>query len=83
MAGGGARGRRGMHCVNFVPFSLEAGGVWGPAAKRFFKRCVAQADNQDRDVTSAGLYRAEQIDQRQGILLTHNDETADAPLAPS
>lgn len=33
--------------------------------------------------TSAGLYRAEQIDQRQGILLTHNDETADAPLAPS
>ena len=38
------------HCVEFVPFSLEAGGVWGPAAKRFFKRCVAQADNQDRDV---------------------------------
>ena len=30
--------------------SLEAGGVWGPAAKQFFKRCVAQADNQDRDV---------------------------------
>ena len=30
--------------------SLEAGGVWGPAAKRFFTRCVAQADNQDRDV---------------------------------
>eukprot|EP01043_Picozoa_sp_COSAG02_P046556 COSAG02_NODE_4365_length_5447_cov_3.412678_8_plen_120_part_01 len=25
-------------------------GVWGPAAKRFFTRCVAQADNQDRDV---------------------------------
>ena len=25
-------------------------GLWGPAAKRFFKRCVAQADNQDRDV---------------------------------
>ena len=38
-----------MHaCVR--PFSLEAGGVWGPAAKRFFTRCVAQADNQDRDV---------------------------------
>ena len=34
-------------------------------------------------ITSAGLYRAEQIDQRQGILLAHNDETADAPLAPS
>eukprot|EP01051_Picozoa_sp_SAG22_P038669 SAG22_NODE_19954_length_270_cov_0.602339_1_plen_64_part_01 len=22
--------------VEFVPFSIEAGGVWGPAAKRFF-----------------------------------------------
>ena len=38
------------HCIEFVPFSLEAGGVWGPAAKRFFKRCVARADNLDRDV---------------------------------
>ena len=38
------------HCVEFIPFSLEAGGVWGPAAKRFFKRCVARADNLDRDV---------------------------------
>ena len=36
--------------MEFVPFSLEAGGVWGPAAKRFFKRCVARADNLDRDV---------------------------------
>ena len=36
--------------MKFVPFSLEAGGVWGPAAKQFFKRCAAQADNQDRDV---------------------------------
>ena len=39
-----------MHNVNFVPFSLEAGGVWGPAAKKFFKQCASQADNQDRDV---------------------------------
>jgi hypothetical protein len=23
--------------VEFVPFSIEAGGVWGPAAKKFFK----------------------------------------------
>ena len=44
------RQEESAHCVEFVPFSLEAGGVWGPAAKRFFKRCVAQADNQDRDV---------------------------------
>ena len=39
-----------MHNVKFIPFSLEAGGVWGPAAKKFFKQCVSQADNQDRDV---------------------------------
>ena len=44
------RQEESAHCVEFVPFSLEAGGVWGPAAKQFFKRCVAQADNQDRDV---------------------------------
>ena len=40
----------GVHNVKFVPFSLEAGGVWGPAAKKFFKQCASQADNQDRDV---------------------------------
>ena len=39
-----------VHNVKFVPFSLEAGGVWGPAAKKFFKQCASQADNQDRDV---------------------------------
>ena len=26
--------------VEFVPFSLEAGGVWGPAARKFFRTCV-------------------------------------------
>ena len=40
----------GYNNVKFVPFSLEAGGVWGPAAKKFFKQCASQADNQDRDV---------------------------------
>ena len=44
------RQEESAHRVEFVPFSLEAGGVWGTAARRFFKRCVAQADNQDRDV---------------------------------
>ena len=44
------RQEESAHCIEFVPFSLEAGGVWGPAAKRFFKRCVARADNLDRDV---------------------------------
>ena len=44
------RQEESAHCVKFVPFSLEAGGVWGLAAERFFKRCVAQLDNQDRDV---------------------------------
>ena len=44
------RQEESAHCVEFVPFSLEAGGVWGPAAKQFFKRCVARADNLDRDV---------------------------------
>ena len=24
--------------VEFVPFSIEAGGVWGPAAKKFFSQ---------------------------------------------
>ena len=35
--------------VEFVPFSIEAGGVWGPAARKFFQKCVALA-NDDRDV---------------------------------
>ena len=35
--------------VEFVPFSIEAGGVWGPAARRFFKECIALA-NDDRDI---------------------------------
>ena len=33
----------------FVPFSIEAGGVWGPAAKKFFRECLALADD-DRDI---------------------------------
>ena len=37
------------HDVEFVPFSIEAGGVWGPAAKRFFETCLKLADS-DRDV---------------------------------
>ena len=32
-----------------MPFSVEAGGVWGPAARRFFKECIALA-NDDRDI---------------------------------
>ena len=35
--------------VEFVPFSIEAGGVWGPAARKFFRECLALADD-DRDV---------------------------------
>ena len=35
--------------VDFVPFSIEAGGVWGPAAKQFFRECLALADD-DRDI---------------------------------
>ena len=35
--------------VEFVPFSIEAGGVWGPAARKFFRECVALADD-DRDI---------------------------------
>ena len=35
--------------MEFVPFSIEAGGVWGPAAKRFFETCLKLADS-DRDV---------------------------------
>jgi hypothetical protein len=35
--------------VEFVPFRLEAGGVWGPAARKFFRTCTAVADG-DRDI---------------------------------
>ena len=38
------------HDVEFVPFSIEAGGVWGPAAQQFFNVCVSKADNADRDI---------------------------------
>ena len=31
--------------VEFVPFSIEAGGVWGPAARKFFRECIALADD--------------------------------------
>ena len=34
---------------DFVPFSIEAGGVWGPAARKFFRECLALA-NDDRDI---------------------------------
>ena len=32
-----------------MPFSIEAGGVWGPAATRFFDLCLKLADS-DRNV---------------------------------
>ena len=32
-----------------VPFSIEAGGVWGPVARKFFRECLALA-NDDRDI---------------------------------
>ena len=35
--------------VQFVPFSVEVGGAWGPAARRFFNTCV-QLANDDRDI---------------------------------
>ena len=35
--------------VEFVPFSIEAGGAWGPAARKFFVECLKLADS-DRDV---------------------------------
>jgi hypothetical protein len=41
------------HHIEFVPFSMEAGGVWGPAAQKFFNDCASKADNLDRDI---GLY---------------------------
>ena len=35
--------------MEFIPFSLEASGVWGPAARRFFAKCLYLADD-DRDI---------------------------------
>ena len=35
--------------MQFFPFSIEVGGVWGPVARRFFKECIALA-NDDRDI---------------------------------
>ena len=32
--------RKELKEVEFVPFSIEAGGVWGPAATRFFDLCA-------------------------------------------
>ena len=32
--------------VQFVPFSIEAGGAWGPAARRFFEDCLELADSE-------------------------------------
>eukprot|EP01043_Picozoa_sp_COSAG02_P026581 COSAG02_NODE_1535_length_12053_cov_13.122794_10_plen_138_part_00 len=33
--------------VEFVPFSIEAGGAaWGPAARRFFNECLELADGE-------------------------------------
>ena len=37
------------HDVEFVPFSIEAGGVWGPAARTYFGDCLELADG-DRNV---------------------------------
>ena len=47
--------RRAMSAndVEFVPFSIEAGGAWGPAARKFFDDCLKLADS-DRD---ADLYQ--------------------------
>ena len=39
-----ARARGAANDVEFVPFSIEAGGAWGPAAKRFFNECLELAD---------------------------------------
>ena len=40
--------RRAMSAkdVEFVPFSIEAGGAWGPAAKRFFNECLELAGGE-------------------------------------
>ena len=38
------------HHIEFVPFSMEAGGVWGLAAQKFFNDCASKADNFDCDI---------------------------------
>ena len=43
------RAAMSAHDVRFVPFSIEAGGVWGPAAQGFFDECLKLADS-DRNV---------------------------------
>ena len=43
------RRAEGFDDVEFVPFSIEVGGGWGPAARRFFDGCLATA-NDARDV---------------------------------
>ena len=44
------RQEESTHHIEFVPFSVEAGGVWGPAAQKFFNDCASKADNLDRDI---------------------------------
>ena len=39
----------GYDDMEFVPFSIEVGGVWGPAARRFFDECL-DAAHTDRDI---------------------------------
>ena len=41
--------RKELKEAEFVPSSIEAGGVWGPAATRFFDLCLKLADS-DRNV---------------------------------
>ena len=36
--------------VSFVPFSIEAGGVWGPAAKAFFEEAAFYNHYNERDI---------------------------------
>ena len=45
----GSSGRSSYDDIEFVPFSIEVGGVWGPAARRFFDGCL-DAANTDRDI---------------------------------
>jgi len=44
-----AKRQSGYDDIEFVPFSLEVGGVWGPAARRFFDECL-DAAHTDRDI---------------------------------
>ena len=36
--------------VSFVPFSIEAGGVWGPAAQAFFEEAAFYNHYNERDI---------------------------------